>query len=132
MPTNSNSNEDANQHAVPQLYTTCNNCGDIVNHVDIHTDFDYGDEPSWCFTGVSCCGSSVNPCQSVRIGNPRMYALYGDDDLSPWLQYVGRVMNMYGYDTTDDITKVWSGIRNSIQYQDLLDYYTQEGDETNE
>tara|TARA_R100000988_G_C3935714_1_gene133663 strand:+ start:268 stop:453 length:186 start_codon:yes stop_codon:yes gene_type:complete len=61
-----------------------------------------------------------------------MYALYGDDDLSPWLQYVGRVMNMYGYDTTDDITKVWSGIRNSIQYQDLLDYYTQEGDETNE
>jgi hypothetical protein len=138
MLTNSNSNEDTNQHVAPQLYTTCNNCGDIISHVDTSTDFDWGDEPVWSFTGVSCCSSSVNPCQTIRMGDPRNYAAWlHNEGENPWLDYVGRTITMYGYDiadvmTVDDVLRLWSNMRNSIRYEDIVAYNKYLGDETSD
>jgi len=144
-----NSNEDKrNDRVYPsnilEMYTTCNNCGDIISHVDTRQDFDRSYEPVWDFMGVPCCSSSVNPCQTIRLGNPRSYD--PDSDYPPFLQYVGRILSFYGYDvddniqSIDDLLKVWCEIPNSIQYEDLVMYYnwmadyynTQTGDETND
>ena len=133
MLTNNNSNQEANHYAAPQLYTTCNNCGSIVSHVDTSADFDWSDEPVWSFTGVSCCSSSVNPCQTIRMGDPRKYAEWAHEEgEDAWLDYVGRTITMYGYDITDDITKVWSDMRNSIRYTDIVAYYKYLGGKTND
>jgi hypothetical protein len=140
MPTNSNEDR-SNDRVYPsymlEMYTTCNNCGDIVSHVDTSTDFDRSDEPVWFFTGVACCGHKVNACQTITIGNPRSYD--PDSEYPPFLQYVGRILSYYGYDvddniqSIDDLLKVWSIMPNSIQYEDLVMYYnTQKGDETND
>jgi hypothetical protein len=138
MLTNNNSKQEPHQYTAPQLYTTCNNCGDIVSHVDTSTDFDWSNEPVWSFTGVPCCSSSVNPCQTIRMGDPRHYAAWRHDEgESSWFDYVGRIITMYGYDitdiaTVDDMLRLWSDMRNSIRYEDIVAYYKYLGGKTND
>jgi len=110
------------------MFTTCNNCDDIVTYVDTDTDFDRSYEPVWAFMGVPCCGSSVNPCQTIRLGNPRSYD--SSSEHSAFLQYVGRLMSVYGYDIDNHIAEVWSNMPNSIQYEDLVMYYNWSGRHT--